>query len=263
MTTRDPDFPLVPHYTIPHVRLQASGTLGANTGNEIWAMGLKFICTAAGAPTVPVAPAQADVDEIADAGMTAFTTLIKSVLAGATGAGALFPTDVKLTETKAYAVAADNHADPALQTTYRFPLALVEGQGDNGFNPYSVAIVISFAGDLFRKGLAAHGRIYLPNPEIGATAAGAVPIRLGDGRMSAETVTGFANAGKTLIQTLKSASPTTNLVHVPSMVGVSKVNAGLARWQPITHVLVDDRPDTVRRRSNKLGGKGKVTTTIT
>lgn len=263
MATRDPDFPLVPHFTIPHVQVQVSGTLGAAGADEIWAMGMKMMCHAVGTPGVPVQPSQEDVNEIADAALEAFAELILYLAPGTTAESGLVSSDVSLTESKAYLVGADNHADVTLQTAYRFPTGPVVGHAPPGQDPYAVACVLSFTGDSFRKGLAAHGRVYVPGANIHVSSTSTTGLSLVAGLMSPESVGIWSAAGGALIQKLKSASPTTNLVHVPVMVGVSKVNQGLARWQAISHVIVDNRPDTVRRRQNKLGGKGKISTQIT
>ncbi len=269
MATRDPDFPLVAHFTEPYVRVQASGTLGQAGGNEIWTMGIKIICTAAGTPTVPEIAAQQDVSDCADAGLVAFTNLIQSNTGGGGPQAGIVSNDVALTEVKAYAVGPDSHADITRQTEYRFPAAPVVGgaQPDasgavTGRMPYAVSVVLTFKGALYRKGLAAFGRIYLPGANVFADPAGRGPQPLVNGLMGAGTTNSFAVVGAAFVHTINNHVITGPLIKTMANVGSSKVNAGLVRWQPISGVTVDDRPDTVRRRQNKIGGRGKVTIAV-
>ena len=271
MATRDPDFPLVAHFTEYHVRLQASGTLGQAGGNEIWTMGCKIVCTAAGAPTVPAVPTQADVQDVANAGLAAFSGLITATGGGSTPEAALISDDVVLTEVKAYAVGPDNHADTALQTVYLFPAAPVKGGAApdaanvlTGRLPYSVSTVITFKGDLYRKGLAAFGRIYLPGANIfnsGASGGGRM-LPLVNGLMDPFSVAAFAAAGAAFVHTINNAVIVGQNIKRVSNVAVTSKLQSLVRWQPVTIVDVDNRPDTVRRRSNKISGRGKVTIAV-
>lgn len=267
MATRDPDFPLVPHFTEPHVRLQASGTLGQSGGNEIWTMGVKIVCTAAGTPTVPAIATQADVQDVADAGLAAFTNLIRA--GGGVEVQGLISDDVSLTEVKAYAVGPDNHADVALQTVYEFPGAVVHGTANpsvanpiNGRQPYAVSVVVTFRGALYRKSLAAFGRIYLPGANIYNSGGGGNPLPLVDGLMNAQTVNAFAVAGAAFVHTINNAPITGTYLKRVANVGTTTKQQSLVRWQPVTIVDVDSRPDTVRRRQNKIGGRGKVTIAV-
>ena len=269
MATRDPDFPLVAHFTLPYVRLQASGTLGQAGGNEIWTMGVKVVCTAAGTPTVPEIPSQADVQDVANAGLAAFTGLIQSSSGGATSEAGLVSDDVSLTEVKAYAVGPDSHADVTLQTVYAFPGAPVKGQAKPdatnttlGRLPYAVSTVITFRGSLYRKGLAAFGRIYLPGANIYTDAGGGALLPLTNGRMDPFAVAAFAAAGAAFVHTINNAVITGQALKRVANVGSSTKLQSLVRWQPVTIVDVDDRPDTVRRRQNKIGGRGKVTIAV-
>ena len=269
MATRDPDFPLVAHFTEPHVRLQASGTLGSNGGNEIWTVGMKVVCFSQATPTFPDIATQADVADVANAGLTAFTNLLASGTGGGGVTAALISSDVALTEVKAYAVGPDNHADSARQTEYRFPAAPVTGQAgptanfpNNGRFPYAVSVVVTFKGALYRKSLAAFGRIYLPGANISADLAGAAPKALVNGLMDPGTVQGFVTAGAALVHTINNAPITGTLLKVVANVGTTVKMQSLVRWQPVTIVTVDNRPDTVRRRQNKIGGRGKITIAV-
>lgn len=269
MATRDPDFPLVAHFTEPHVRLEASGTLGQSGGNEIWTMGVKVMCTAVGAGDTPVIASQADVQDIANSGLAAFANLIGSPGAGGGAEGALISDDVALTEVKAYAVGPDNHADSARQTVYVFPSAPVKGKASPdpthptiGRLPYAVSSVITFRGDLYRKGLAAFGRIYLPGANVYNSGGGGNPLPLVDGLMDPQAVAAFAAAGAAFIHTINNAQVSTQLLHRVANVATTTKQQSLVRWQPVTIVDVDSRPDTVRRRQNKIGGRGKVTIAV-
>jgi hypothetical protein len=246
--------------------VQASGTLGSGGGNEIWTMGVKVVNTAAGSPTVAEIPTQADVADAAEAGLAAFQGLISSS-AGAGGAlGGLVSDYVLLKEVKAYAVGPDNHADITRQTEYRFGVA-----GDHGIAapnasdpmggrlPYSVSVVITFRGALYRKQLAAFGRIYIPGANIFATSIANSPHPLVDGLMDPDTVAGFAAAGAAFIHTVNNHVITGALIKRVANVAVVKDLQSRVRWQPVTEVDVDSRPDTVRRRQNKISGRGKVT----
>lgn len=269
MATRDPDFPLVAHFTDYHVRVQASGTLGQSGGNETWTMGCKVMCTAPGAPSQPVVPTQSDVADIAAAGLAAFSGLIRSgISGGTTTAAGLISDDVALTEVKAYSVGPDNHANSNVNTVYDFPSAPVKGtchpDGTHttlGRETYSQAVVITFRGDQFRKGQGAFGRIYLPGANVHATNA-PDPLPLVDGLMDPVTVAGFAAAGAAFVHTMNNAQISTNTIHTLVNLSVSKVLQSSVRFQPVTIVDVDNRPDTVRRRSNKIGGRGKITIAV-
>ena len=267
MATRDPDFPLVAHFTEPHVRLQASGTLGASGGNELWTMGIKVVCTAAGTPTTAEIATQQDVQDVADAGLAAFTNLIRATGGGTSAEAGLVSDDVALTEIKAYVVGPDNHADITRQTVYEFPATPVKGQATPdatnttcGRLPYSVSTVITFRGPDYRKGLAAFGRIYVPGANIfnSGAAGGGRLLPLVDGLMDPLSVAAFAAAGAAFVHTINNAPITGAFLKRVANVAVTTKQQSLVRWQPVTVVDVDNRPDTVRRRGNKIGGRGKV-----
>lgn len=269
MATRDPDFPLVAHFTEPHVRIQASGTLGQAGGNEIWTMGVKVICTAAGTPTVPEIANQQDVADCADAGLVAFEGLISGASAGGGPSAALISNDVNLSEIKAYAVGPDNHADITRNTEYRFPAGPFPGFAKPsagmetvGRLPYAVSVVVTFKGALYRKGLAAFGRIYLPGANINCSVTGGPPVPLNNGLMDPTVVNAFAVLGAAFVHTINNHVITGPLVKTLANVAVTSKNQSLVRWQPISIVDVDNRPDTVRRRQNKISGRGKVTIAV-
>jgi cytochrome c5 len=269
MATRDPDFPLVPHFTEPHVRIQASGTLGQGAGNEIWTMGCKVVCTAAGTPGVAEIPDQADVADCAAAGLEAFAELILNSGGGGGPEGALVSDDVAITEVKAYAVGPDNHADVTRQTEYRFPTGPTKGgaapDATNttlGRNPYATSVVVTFRGTQFRKGLAAFGRLYIPGANVFASGGTGALKPLQSGLMDPVTVNAFAVAGAAFIHFINNAQITGQLLKRVSNVATTTKLQSLVRWQPVTIVDVDSRPDTVRRRQNKIGGRGKVTIAV-
>lgn len=265
MATRDPDFPLVAHFTMPHIRVQASGTLGNGQANESWTMGFKVIATASGTPGVPEIPNQQDVQDAADAGLAAFSGLI--VAQSVNVAGALVSSDVELTEVKSYAVGPDNHADITLQTVNVFPSGgppvigkwdpSTGGSSVAGRLPYSVAVCVTLRGDSFRKGVGALGRFYIPGANIFAGGGGAA-APLVHGLMDPGTVGAFATAGAAFVNTFNQHAFTGPLNKKMANVGVVTLDQSRVRWQPVSQVIVDSRPDTVRRRSNKIGGRGKV-----
>jgi hypothetical protein len=262
MATRDPDFPLIPHYTQPHVKVAWSGTSGQGAGNELWVMGVKVGKTQAGSATL-VPPLQEDVDQIAAEANTAMTAFIS---AGA-GPTALFSDDVSYTACKATAIGTNNLLDPTLKTKFVDPPAPVRGKANptaenpvEGRLPYAVSIAVTLLGDRFARGPGTYGRFYLPMPNIHANTASAGPsLPLVDGLMQAGTVTAFAGQAANLITGLKSVAASQNGFYYGVFnISVSKVGLAESRFCPIIHVTVDSRPDTVRRRQNKIGGRGKV-----
>jgi hypothetical protein len=248
--------------TLQHVRITASGTLGAGGGNEIWSCAHKVALVTDGAPTVPVAATAADLTEIMTSAAAAWTEAI-TIGFGAGIVASPFSDNVAITLVKASAVAVDGHDDPALSpATYDItasnrggaPAASTTTQ--QGQIPYSVAVCVTFRGDLFLRGAAALGRIYFPGPNLYNAALGGAPRNMVDGLMHPDSVGGFLVAAGHILTSIKATTLTSGKNVVPANISTSAA-AGGVRWQPITKFIVDNRPDTVRRRSNKIGGLGK------
>jgi len=266
MATRDPDFPLVPHFTLPHIRIALSGTLGQGAGNEVWTMGYKILCHVAG-QTTPEIPNTADLEDAADIALTSATALIQ---AGPSQLGGLFSDDVALTQAKATAIGPDNHIDVSKPTVFRHPAAPVRGiaKPSAGFptlgrNPYAVAVVATLTGSVLHRGPGTYGRFYLPGPNIFADNVGQGELPLIDGLMQPATVLAFTTALGTFVNA-QQAVGVNNGTFGREMVNMSvnKLDQAAVRYQPVTMVSVDNRPDTVRRRQNKLSGRGKQSTAV-
>ncbi len=250
--------------TLPHVRVVASGTLGT-TPDEIWSCGLKVGLTLSGSPLTLVAASQDDVDEIslnASGDWQGFITWDYGTSHDAQG---LISENCALTQVKAAAVVSSGHDDPALHstitdiTTANRGAAHVAGQLYAQV-PYSVALVATLLGDLYPRGAAAYGRFYIPVPNLWCHQTSAGPLDMVNGLIdntvpTASTAPAFANRAADLINQINGMTLTSGKVVQVANISTSAALAGV-RWQPITSVRVDTRPDTVRRRSNKISGRG-------
>lgn len=252
--------------TFPHVRLSAEGILGSGGGNEIWSCSTKLVLRSDGVSNVPLAATAADLDEISTAGLAAWSTFIVSGVAGGGTFAGLFSQNVGLTHVKAASVAVDGHDDPALDSNIADANPVVRGTaaanaagsyaGAYWNMPYPVSLVCTMRGDLYRRGSAAYGRFFMPGPNLSA-ASGGQGAGLINGLMGNETVMGFAEQCGLLLTTINGISPLdSGKIVTVANIGASTAAAGL-RWQPVTTVTIDNRPDTIRTRSNKIGGQGK------
>ena len=253
--------------TLPHLRVTASGTLGTGAGDEIWSCATKVGLTVSGSPDVLVAASQDDCDDMLISAVTGWTNLITKQATGTTGtSGKMFSDNVALTQVKVSPVVASGHDDPALHassfdiTTGNRGLAPAASDTQEfGQLPYTVSVVATFKGATFPRGAAANGRIYLPCPNIFANALFAdAPARMVNGLMS--TVNDgpcdlFSQYVRDLLVELNGATLTSGKIPFAANISTSAALAGI-RWQPVFDVRVDSRPDTVRRRSNKISGRG-------
>ena len=87
-------------------------------------------------------------------------------------------------------------------------------------------------------------------------------LPLVNGLMDPFSVAAFAAAGAAFVHTINNAVIVGQNIKRVSNVAVTSKLQSLVRWQPVTIVDVDNRPDTVRRRSNKISGRGKVTIAV-
>lgn len=259
--------------TLPHLRITASGTLGTGAGDEIWSCATKVGLTVSGSPGTLVAASADDCGDMLISALTAWTNLITTQASGTTGvAGQLFSDNVALTQVKVSAVVASGHDDPAID-----PAVFGLSTGNRGLCPaasdaqefaqlpYAVAVVATFKGATFLKGAAANGRIYLPGPNIFANNLFATaPVRMVNGLMGAASggpCDLFSSAVATLLGEFNSATLTSGKVPFAANISTSAALAGI-RWQPVFDVTVDSRPDTVRRRQNKISGRGSQTALV-
>jgi hypothetical protein len=234
--------------TFPHVRLVASGTLGTAGGNEIWSCGLKVVVADPGDISVPLAPTSSDLTQLATVGLVGWGNLLGNQVSGS-----LFSSDINLTACKASAVAANGKDDPLVSSVIADALTQLRGTVSPGVLPYSVAIAVTLTGATWKRGAAAHGRFYLPKPDgMGDLVNGTMP--------PAKTTAFARQAGKLLdhINSVGTGNPAGQLLTSGRVVMVSNISTSAAasglRWQNVNAVAVDSRPDTIRRRSNKLGG---------
>jgi hypothetical protein len=244
----------------PHVRLNATGTLGAGAGNEIWSCGHKVVLTAPGAPNVCTAPVASDLAELCVAASIAWAFFIAATPGGGPFAG-LFPTTVAMTEMKAAAVTASGHDDSTIDTHFE-AVTLARGAASNSDIPYQVSLCATLLGDTFRRGSAAYGRMYLPSPNIYADPAGISVQRLVDGIVHAQTTNGFAIETARVLSAVNATVLSSGKIPRCANIGRSEDASGL-RWQQITDVRFDSRPDTVRRRYSALQGVSKWVAPVT
>lgn len=255
--------------TFPHVLLTAQGSLGLAGGDEIWSCGLKIGLTAS-LGTGPLLPAlQQDVDDISALGIAAWQTFIPA--AGSGQYSGIISDLVLLEGVKAAAKIASGKDDPTLNSVFTNTTTATRGNAPSdtsvkpwavGSLPYSVAVAVTLRGDLWSRGSASHGRFYIPVPNIYVDPTGTAPLALNDGLMTPASTGRLAARAAALVATLNtdlvlSSGKIAQVVNI----GSSDDLAG-TRWQPITNVSIDNRPDTIRRRSNKLSGRGRVTVTI-
>lgn len=252
--------------TFPHVRLNAEGALGHTSQNEIWSCGMKVGLTISGSPDTLVAAAQTDVDELSAAGLAAWTTYI--TLAGSGPFSGLFSNWTNLGLVRAAAVVASGHDDPALHSTATDVAGPTSGAAPTGSAaniygecPYQVSLVQTLTGDLYPRGSAAYGRFYVPCPNLHTDPTGTAPLGMADGLIQSVAAGRFALATVHLIQAINATTLTTGKIATVCNIGQSTDLAGL-RFQPVTNVTVDGRPDTVRRRYNKITGNYKVTVAV-
>ena len=224
---------------------------------------MKQGCTIESDPLVLAIPSQDDIQLAAETAVTAFSALISSDVGGGPQAG-LVSNWAALTEVRAASVGNDSHRPSNrntviidLPTPVRGVAPTTGGSNVQGQIPYQVAVVATFRGDLYTRGIAAYGRFYLPVPNIVSDPAGTSQTQLVDGLMAAGTVTKFANAFALFLKTMHVTELGANVFQRPVNVG-SSTTQSLVRWQDITAVSVDNRPDTVRRRSNAISGQGEV-----
>lgn len=253
--------------TLPHVRIEAVGTLGAASGNEIWSCSLKAGVAASGAPNLLIAPSDSDLNEYATIGASAWATLIGT----GTQDTALFSDFVNLTEVRATSILSTGKKNPDQETAVvtvpggqRGTATHVGSTGNPGKGnvPYQVAIVCTLQGFQFTSGAASHGRFYLPVPNIGADSTDSTYQAMTDGLMSVLTVTSFVDAVGPMLSSINSVVLSSG--HLSSLQLIStSADAGGIRNQDVNTVTIDNRPDTIRRRSNKLGGAGKLSTLVT
>lgn len=252
--------------TFPHVRLSAEGTLGSGGGNEIWSCSTKVVLLADGASNVPVAATAQDLIDLSARGLAAWSAFIGGQIAGGVSSAYLFSGNVALVDVKAASVTVSGLDDPALDSNISDAVPPVRGgyvQGNAGqaggasWNmPYPVSLVCTMRGNLFRRGSAAYGRFFMPGPNLSLSSSG-IGAGLVNGLMNAESVLGFAEKCGLLLSSINGpAALTSGKIAKVSNIGSSTAEAGL-RWQPVTSVTVDNRPDTIRTRSNKIGGQGK------
>lgn len=247
--------------TLPHVRLNVSGTLGPAGGNEIWSVGIKIGITAAGAPTVLIAPNQADVNDIS-VGAVGFWTSLITAQAANTDVQSYFSDNVAITQIKAAAVLATGLDDGNIATSITDVVAGNRGKASAastvvqcGQVPYTVALVVTQRGATYLRGPAAYGRFYLPCPNLWLATVTATPRAMSGGCIHPSTLDSLLSQARGTITAHNSL--TLSSTHVPKVALISKTTGAVAaRWQPVSRVTMDNRPDTVRRRSNKIGGLG-------
>jgi hypothetical protein len=247
--------------TLPHVKLTCQGSLGSGSGNEIWSCGIKVGLAASGSPNTLVAPSQQDVDDLALIGLDAWEGLI--TLGDPGDAGALFSEWAGVLAVRTAAVGADGHDDPALHSTYAFPTDIVNGHAPVGLDslggntPYQCAVVATFRGPTFRRGAAANGRIYLPVPNLWNNPDANSPLPMVDGAMAQASTAAFAVAVAGFVTRINTQVPLgsgkiKNVCNISTSAAIDGI-----RFQHVSQVVVDNRPDTVRSRSNKIDGLGK------
>jgi hypothetical protein len=125
--------------------------------------------------------------------------------------------------------------------------------------PFSVALVATLRGSTFQRGAAAFGRIYLPLPNLTVSEANDNWANMVDGQIANPGV--FAKAVARTLDSINSLVLTSGRKVMVANISTSEAAAGV-RFQNVSRVICDNRPDTVRRRSNKLGGKNPITQTL-
>jgi hypothetical protein len=254
--------------TYPHVKLTAFGTLGAGAGNEIWSVGMKAVVVASGAPNVPLAPNAADLAALSSGAATAWATYIATTAWAASPGGGLFSDQVCLTAVKAAAVLTTGLDDPTLSSDITDVPANTRGKvvsddadGWPGQVPFQVALCVTLKGDTYARKGAAYGRFYLPVPNLHVVSALVAPTRLLSGRMWPSSVAIHAAHVKILLDAVNAVAVSAGRDAYVANISQSTGSAGL-RFQKVSTIVIDDRPDTIRRRSNKLGGHNKVPATL-
>lgn len=255
--------------TFPHVLLTAQGSLGLAGGDEIWSCGLKIGLTETLGTGPLLAASQTDVDEISALSIAAWETFVPA--AGSGQYSGIMSDLVLLAGVKAAAKIASGKDDPTLASVFTPAAPGTRGNAPSdttvkawavGSLPYSVAVAVTLRGPLFPRGSASHGRFYMPVPNIYVDPTGTAPLALTDGLMAPASVSRLCARAAAMVATLN-----TDIVlssgKVAQVVNVGRsTDAAGTRWQPIDSVSIDNRPDTIRRRSNKISGRGRVTVTI-
>ena len=242
-----------------HLSLKAEGTLGAGSGNEIWSCGLKIRIHDTSDHTQTLLPLQSDIDEMAAGGAALWAAFIAETVSGGSP---LFESVVHVTACKAAGVlGTTGRNDPDTNPAIVAPTTSGRGLNNTVNVNYQNAIVITMRGDTYVRGSGALGRFYLPCPNFACGApSGAGMV---DGLMVPATVTNVATAAAAFITALNSP----NLVlssgheHHVANFGQSEDEAGF-RWQDVSKVTVDNRPDSVRRRYSALSGRAIATHTV-
>lgn len=247
--------------TLAHIRMNAVGTLGLSGGNEIFSMGLKFPVQPAGGGGT-ITPTEADCLDLA----TQAGPIWRNFINQGTTFNAPFSEWMNLTEIRCTPVSATGIKVPGLDTQV-FTLspsqrgtAPVGTTGDDpgvGQTPYQVALCVTMTGTVYSSGPASHGRFYLPVPNLGFDSASANYQHMVNGQMTVGATTSFAGICKTLLLNLDNivlaSGNVTDVSNISSSAGLVA-----ARMQRVSTVSVDNRPDTIRRRSNNIAGQGRI-----
>lgn len=248
--------------TFPHIKLTAFGTLGADPGVEIWSCTTKVVVSSGGDGGPPLAPTAADLTEVGSiaANRWSFFTGYATTFGSSGNPSAMLTNDVHFAGLKASAIAASGRDDPGIGSQlFDSPAYVMGGAGPQGIVPYSVALKVTFRGATYLRGTASVGGFYLPVPNI-LYGSGGSPSSLVDGAMTVDATTNFAkNVARYLVDPINAltALPTSGRRAIVANISKSTAAGGL-RWQKVTSVSVDNRPDTIRRRSNKLGSQGVI-----
>lgn len=246
--------------TLPHIRMQGVGTLGLSGGNEIFSMQTKHIVTAAGVGPALV-PTEQEAADLSAGSVTAWTTFITAGV----GLGAYFSAWVNLTEIRCTIIGTDGKKVPGTDTQ----VATIAGGGARGTagvtnanapgvgeTPYQVALCATLTGNLYASGAASHGRFYLPCPNLGVDTNNAVYNHMVNGLMSVASTDAWAIHTAQFCGDLTAVTMTDGKIQRLANVSTSAAEAGV-RTQNVTFVTMDSRPDTIRRRSNSIGGQNK------
>lgn len=228
--------------TVPHLRWDITGTLGTPQANEIFSFGIKIGVIDSGGE--PAEITQGDVNGVLNALGNATSTYF--------GSDTMLYSDALMTRAYLSAITSTGARDPLIDTGIFDYGAGVPGDVTRANDipcPYQVAVAIGLRGATYASGRAATGRWFLPAPVLTAIAGGSgAPFN--EGQMDITVAAKFADAAVALLDAINQLAGAPS--GQPTAILASNVPTGPVRWQAVSAVTVDCRPDTQRRRGDKL-----------
>lgn len=224
----------------PHQYMQLSGTLGPTASPyEIWSTGLRTVAstTGGGGGSTPVVLPQAVLEEYLE------TVVLAQVGELATTAFSVAGAQTRINLAKYNQIDGEGHYFYDQTVQEELPNVPFGGNTQAAIHPTQVSKVLTLETG-FTRGVAARGRMYIPNPaNAWEPAAGTLQLDQIEVNNWATWIEGF-NA-----EIVDGATTYTIEVAV-----VSSIGNGFDNFRLVTGVSMDDRADVQRRRANDIVG---------